>query len=217
MRSYGIRTTGARPAANRGEASLVARGIGFPVAMKVRSADVLHKSDVNGVRLDLQSDKDAARAFDSIRLALTKAQPGARFEGVTIERMIGGGVETIVGVTRDPTFGPVVLFGQGGVAAEILRDVSVRVAPLTDRDAEEMIREIRGFPLLDGYRGAPKANLDSVVDLLHRVSHLACDQEEIAELDLNPVVVFEAEKPCVALDARVRLVAKIPSVARVPA
>ena len=208
MRAYGIRTTGARPALNRGEASLVARGIGFPVAMKVRSADVLHKSDVNGVRLNLVSDEEAARAFDSIRSALAKAQPGARFEGVTIERMVGGGVETIVGVTRDPTFGPVVLFGQGGVAAEILRDVSVRVAPLTERDAEEMIREIRGFPLLDGYRGAPKANIASVVDLLHRVSSLARDQEEIAELDLNPVVVFEGEKPCVALDARVRLVAR---------
>jgi acyl-CoA synthetase (NDP forming) len=175
--------------------------------MKIRAPDVLHKSDVNGVRLDLKSDEDAAHAFDSIRAALTRADPSARFQGVTVERMIQGGVETIAGVTRDPTFGPIVLFGLGGVAAELLRDVSVRVAPLTDRDAEEMVREIRGFPLLDGYRGAPKANVASVVDLLHRISRLASEQEEVAEMDLNPVLVFHGDAPCVALDARVRLVA----------
>jgi acetyl coenzyme A synthetase (ADP forming)-like protein len=209
LRAYGIRTSGARPAVNRGEASLVARSVGFPVAMKVRSPDVLHKSDVNGVRLGLESDDEAARAFDSIRAALTKANPGARFQGVTVERMIQGGVETIAGVTRDPSFGPVILFGMGGVTAELLRDVSVRVAPLTDRDAEEMVREIRGFPLLDGYRGAPKANVASVVDLLHRISRLASEQEEVAEMDLNPVLVFHGDAPCVALDARVRLLAGV--------
>jgi acyl-CoA synthetase (NDP forming) len=175
--------------------------------MKVRSPDVLHKTDVQGVRLNLGSEEEAARAFDEIRKALARSDPNARFEGVTVERMVQGGVETIVGVTRDPTFGPIVLFGLGGVAAELLRDVSVRVAPLTDRDAEEMVREIRGFPLLEGYRGAPKANAASVVDLLHRISRLACEQGEVAELDLNPVVVLHGDTPCVALDARVRLVA----------
>jgi acyl-CoA synthetase (NDP forming) len=98
-----------------------------------------------------------------------------------------------------------VLFGLGGIAVELLRDVSLRVAPLTDSDAEEMVREIRGFPLLDGYRDAPKSNVPSLVDLIHRVSRLAIEQEEIAELDLNPVVVFPGEEPSVALDARVRL------------
>ena len=205
FRAYGIRTSGARPAANRGEAASVAKALGFPVAMKVRSPDVVHKTDVQGVRLNLQNEAEAARAFDQIREALASSNPKARFEGVTVERMIGGGVETIVGVTRDPSFGPVVLFGQGGVTAELLHDVAVRVAPLTDRDAEEMVREIRGFPLLDGYRGAPKADIESVVDLLHRVSRLASEQEEVAELDLNPVVVFHGTEPCVALDARVLL------------
>ena len=210
LRAYGVRTNAARPAVNRGEASLVARSLGFPVAMKIRSPEVLHKSEVNGVRLNVGSDEEAAKAFDSLRLALGKAQPGARFEGVTVERMIEGGLETIVGVTRDPTFGPIVLFGLGGVTAELLRDVSVRVAPLTDVDAEEMVHEIRGFPLLDGYRGAPKANVASVLDLLHRISRLASEQEEVQELDLNPVVVFEGDAPCVALDARVRLTATAP-------
>ena len=217
LRVYGIRTTGPRTAGNRGEAAVVAKSIGFPVVMKVRSPDILHKSDVQGVRLDLKSEEEAARAFDDIRAALVRANPGARFEGVTVERMLRGGVETIVGMTRDPSFGPVVLFGLGGVAVELLHDVSVRVAPLTDRDAEEMVREIRGFPLLDGYRGAPKANVPSLVDLIHRVSRLASEQEEILELDLNPVVVFAGETPCVALDARVRLSAMAYSLSGVPA
>jgi len=215
--AYGIRTNRARPAVNRGEAASVAKSVGFPVVMKVRSPDVLHKSEVQGVRLSLKSEEEAARAFDEIRTSLGRANPKARFEGVTVERMIQGGVETIVGVTRDATFGPVVLFGLGGVTAELLRDVSVRVAPLTDRDAEEMVREIRGFPLLDGYRGAAKANVASVVDMVHRVSRLATEQEEVAELDLNPVVVFAGDAPCVALDARVRLQAAASATAGRPA
>lgn len=205
LRAYGIRTSGAKTATNRGEAAMVARSIGFPVAMKVRSPDIVHKTDVNGVKLDLKTDEEAARAFDEIRAALARANPSARFQGVTVERMIVGGVETIVGMTRDASFGPVMLFGLGGVAVELLRDVSLRVAPLTDRDAEEMVREIRGFPILDGYRGAPKSNVPSLLDLLHRVSRLASDLDEVAELDLNPVVVFPGEAPSVAVDARVRL------------
>ena len=205
LRAYGIRTSGARTATNRGEAAMVARSIGFPVAMKVRSPEILHKTDVQGVRLDLKTDEEAARAFDEIRTALARSNPSARFQGVTVERMIVGGVETIVGMTRDPSFGPVVIFGLGGVAVELLHDVSLRVAPLTDRDAEEMLREIRGFPILDGYRSTPKSNVPSLLDLIHRVSRLASDQEEVAELDLNPVVVFPGEAPCVAVDARVRL------------
>jgi acetate---CoA ligase (ADP-forming) len=205
FRAYGIPTNAARPATNRGEAASVAKSVGFPVALKVRSPGVVHKTDVSGVRLDLRSEEEAARAFDEIRLALARANPGAKFEGVSIERMIRGGIETIVGMTRDPLFGPVVLFGLGGVTVELLHDVALRVAPLTDRDAEEMVREIRGYPILDGYRGAPKANLVSVLDLLHRVSLLTTEQEEIVELDLNPVVVFAEERPCVALDARVRV------------
>jgi acyl-CoA synthetase (NDP forming) len=166
---------------------------------------VIHKTDVGGVRLGIASEEEAARAFDEIRTALAKAKPDARFEGVTVERMVTGGIETIVGMTRDPLFGPVVLFGLGGVAVELLRDISVRVAPLTDRDAEEMVRGIRGFPLLEGYRGAPPSNIRSLLDLLHRVSRMAMEQPEITELDLNPVLVFQGEAPCVALDARLKL------------
>lgn len=203
--AYGIRMSATRAATNRGEAASVAKGIGFPVALKVRSRDVVHKTDVGGVRLNLRTEEEAAQAFDDIRTALQRAKPDARFEGVTVEPMIQGGVETIVGMTRDPAFGPVVLFGLGGVAVELLRDVSLRVAPLTDRDAEEMVREIRGYPLLEGYRGGARSNVESLIDLLHRLSRLAIDLPEVSELDLNPVTVFPGDAPCMALDARLRL------------
>lgn len=205
LAAYGIRTAGARAATKRGEAALIAKSVGFPVVMKVKSPDVVHKTDVGGVRLGLMNESEAARAFDEIRSGLAVANPTARFEGVTVEPMVTGGIETIVGMTRDPLFGPVVLFGLGGVTAELLRDVSVRVAPLTDRDAEEMLREIRGHPLLVGYRGAPPSNTGSLLDLLHRVSRMATEHPGIQELDLNPVLVFPGSVPCVALDTRLRL------------
>ena len=205
LQAYGITTPGLRTAANRGEAAVAAKQIGFPVVMKVKSPDVVHKTDVGGVKLGLRTEEDAARAFDEIRASLTQKKPDARFEGVTVEPMVAGGIETIVGMTRDPLFGPVVLFGLGGVAVELLRDVSVRVAPITDRDAEEMLGEIRGAPLLDGYRGAPPVHKTSLLDLLHRVSRLAIDHPEILELDLNPVVAFPGTKAALVLDARVRV------------
>jgi acetyl coenzyme A synthetase (ADP forming)-like protein len=211
LSAYGVRTSAARTASNRGEAAIAAKSIGFPVVLKVRSPDVIHKTDVGGVRLGIASEEETARAFDEIQTLLQQHRPGARFEGVTVEPLIEGGIETIVGVTRDPKFGPIVLFGLGGVAVELLRDVSLRIAPLTDQDAEEMVREIQGYPLLAGYRGRTPANVVGVLDLLHRVSRLAMDHPEIRELDLNPVQVFEGDKPCVALDARLRVEASAPS------
>jgi len=205
LAAYGVTVNAARVATNRGEAAAMAKALGFPVVMKLRSPEVVHKSDVGGVRLNVRTEEEAAEAFDTIRGALKKAKPDATFEGVSVERMVGGGVETIVGMTRDPGFGPIVLFGLGGVAVELLRDVQVRLAPLTDRDAEEMLSGIRGRELLTGYRGAPPVNRASLLDLLHRVSLLASDHPEILELDLNPVLALPGAAPCVALDARVKL------------
>jgi len=205
LAAYGIRTPAARTATNRGEAAVVAKSLGFPVVMKVRSPDAIHKTDVGGVKLGLRSEEEAARAFDEIRTSLARTKPSARFEGVTLERMVSGGIETIVGMTRDPLFGPVLLFGLGGVAVELLRDVSVRVAPLTDRDADEMIRSIRSYPLLEGYRGAPPSNTASLLDVLHRVSHMATDHPQILEMDLNPVLVFPGTASCIALDVRIKV------------
>ena len=203
--AYGIRTNPIKVATTRGEAAGMAKAVGFPAVMKVRSPDVVHKTDVGGVRLRIQSEEEAARAFDEIAMSLREAEPKARFEGVTLERMVSGGVETIVGMTRDPSFGPVVLFGLGGVSVELLHDVSLRVAPLTDRDAEEMLREIRGYPLLEGYRGSPPVNQAALKDLLHRVSQLALDHPEVGELDLNPVLALPGDAPAIVLDARLKL------------
>jgi len=205
LAAYGVTINDARVATNRGEAAAMAKALGFPIVMKLRSPQVVHKSDVGGVRLNVRTEQEAAEAFDGIRSALKTAQPEAAFDGISVERMVAGGVETIVGMTRDPGFGPIVLFGLGGVAVELLRDVQVRVAPLTDRDAEEMLSGIRGRELLTGYRGAPPANRASLLDLLHRVSLLASDHAEILELDLNPVLALPGSSPCVALDARVKL------------
>ncbi|HKW51508.1 MAG TPA: acetate--CoA ligase family protein, partial [Candidatus Eisenbacteria bacterium] len=205
LAAYGIRTPAARTATNRGEAAVVAKNLGFPVVMKVRSPDAIHKTDVGGVKLGLRSEEEAARAFDEIRTSLARTKPSARFEGVTLERMVTGGIETIVGMTRDPLFGPVLLFGLGGVAVELLRDVSVRVAPLTDRDADEMIRSIRSYPLLEGYRGSPPSNTASLLDIVHRVSHMATDHHQILEMDLNPVLVFPGTASCIALDVRIKV------------
>ena len=205
LAAYGIRSPAARTATNRGEAAVVAKSLGFPVVMKVRSPDAIHKTDVGGVKLGLRSEEEAARAFDEIRTSLARTKPSARFEGVTLERMVTGGIETIVGMTRDPLFGPVLLFGLGGVAVELLRDVSVRVAPLTDRDADEMIRSIRSYPLLEGYRGSQASNTASLLDLLHRVSHMATDHPQILEMDLNPVLVFPGTASCIALDVRIKV------------
>lgn len=203
--AYGIRINPLKAASTRGEAAVLAKSVGFPAALKVRSPDVVHKSDVGGVRLGIRSEEEAARVFDEIARSLREAEPKARFEGVTVERMVAGGIETIVGMTRDPSFGPVVLFGLGGISVELLRDVSLRVAPLTDRDAEEMLGEIRGAKLLEGYRGALPVHREALLDVLHRVSLLALDNPEIAELDLNPVLAFPGEAPALALDARLKL------------
>lgn len=205
LAAYGIRLNTARVATNRGESAALAKSIGFPVVMKLRSPQVVHKSDVGGVRLNIRSEEEAAQVFDELQATLGKVKPNAVFEGVSVERMLSGGVETIIGMTRDPAFGPIVLFGLGGVAVELLRDVQVRLAPLTDTDAAEMIRTIRGYPLLNGFRGAPRANEASLFDLLHRVSLLADDHAELLELDLNPVLALPGEAPAIALDARVRL------------
>lgn len=210
LAAYGIRLNVARVATNRGEAAAMAKTIGFPVVMKLRSPQVVHKSDVGGVRLNIRTEEEAAQAFDDFRAALKKLNPEAQFEGASVERMLSGGVETIVGMTRDPAFGPIVLFGLGGVAVELLRDVEVRLAPLTDIDAEEMVRGIRGYPLLSGFRGAAKVNEASLLDLLHRVSHLASQHAELLELDLNPVLALPGDTPSIALDARVRLAASEP-------
>jgi acetyl coenzyme A synthetase (ADP forming)-like protein len=175
----------------------IARTIGFPVAAKLASQKVLHKSDVGAVRLNLTTEESLRRTFEEIR------QPD--MEGVLVQKMFSGGVEVMIGVTEDPLFGPLIAFGLGGIYVEILADVRFRVTPLTDRDAEEMVREIRGYRLLEGYRGHAPADIHAIEEVLLRISRMVEDIPEIRELDLNPLFALAPGQGCVVVDARIRV------------
>ncbi|MCC7415539.1 MAG: GNAT family N-acetyltransferase [Acidobacteria bacterium] len=186
------------------EAIAAAARLGYPVAAKLLSAAVLHKTDVGGVRLDLTGPDEVRTAFGELE-AIGHALDPAAFEGVLLQEMIRGGAEMLIGISHDPVFGPLVAFGLGGVDVDWLGDVRFRVSPLTDWDADEMIRGIRGFPLLDGYRGRPRADLAALRQTILRVSRLAEEVPEIVELDLNPVIARPAGLGCRILDARIRV------------
>jgi acyl-CoA synthetase (NDP forming) len=199
----GVSVAQARLARTRDEAVTLAREIGFPVVLKVCSPDVVHKSDVGGVKLNLTSADEVGRAFDDMMNVVTRTQPTATFDGVSVQAMAKPGVEVIIGLTTDPQFGSLIMFGLGGVYVEVLKDVAFRLAPLTPRDAQAMIREIRGLPLLTGYRGQAAVDLTALERMLLQVAALAETHPELKELDLNPV--FAYPDGCLAVDARVVL------------
>jgi len=179
------------------QAAEIARSLQFPVAAKLASQRVLHKSDIGAVRLNLLDEQAVRQAFQEIQ------QPD--MEGVLIQKMVSGGVELMIGVAEDPSFGPLIAFGLGGIYVEILGDVRFRVTPLTDYDATEMVREIRGYRLLQGYRGHSPADIHAVEEVLLRVSRMVEDIPEIRELDLNPVFALAPGQGCAVVDARIRV------------
>ena len=205
LHAYGIPAAASALARTSDEAAALASVVGFPVAAKIASAQVQHKTDIGGVRLNLSNAQDVRRAFSDIVASAKRSAPDAVIDGVVIQPMVAGGVETIVGIAHDPIFGPLVGFGVGGVDVELLGDVRFRIAPLTDHDADELLHEIRGYPLLQGYRGRPPADVDALRDILLRVSQLAEDLPEVVELDLNPVIALSPGKGCRVVDARIRL------------
>jgi acyl-CoA synthetase (NDP forming) len=172
---------------------------------KLQTRKLLHKSDAGAVHVNLTSERAVRGAFRE--LTALGAQHGVtdREEGVVIQPMIDGGVETIIGVTEDRLFGPLVAFGLGGVHVEVLKDVHFRVAPLTDRDADELLHEVRGFRLLEGYRGHPPADIEALRDVVLRIARLAEEVPEIVELDLNPVIALPPGNGCRIVDARIRV------------
>jgi acyl-CoA synthetase (NDP forming) len=203
LASAGIPVVEARFAATREQAVALANEMGFPIAMKVVSPQISHKSDVGGVRLGIETEQAAAEAFDAIVQAAKKAEPSATIEGVSVQRMAEPGVEVIVGMTMDAQFGPVLMFGLGGVLVEVLKDVSFRVVPIERRDAGQMVRDLKGFPILQGYRGQEPSDLDALEELLVKVSEFIEGHPDVQELDLNPV--FAYPKGAVAVDARIVL------------
>ncbi len=199
----GVPVVEARLAKDRDEAVAIAGELGFPAALKIVSPQITHKSDIGGVKLGLADADEVAAAYDAIIKAAKAADASAKIEGVSVQRMADAGIEVIVGMTTDAQFGPVLMFGLGGVMVEVLKDVAFRVVPITERDAGDMIREIQGFPVLEGHRGADPADIAALQDLLVTLSSFIEAHAEIAELDLNPV--FAYADGAVAVDARIVL------------
>jgi acyl-CoA synthetase (NDP forming) len=187
------------------EATAAATKIGFPVAVKLDSATITHKSDVGGVVLGLHSGEGVRQAFDDIRARLEKEGRLKEMQGVVVQKMISEGIEAIAGVTQDPVFGPLIMFGSGGIYAELMKDVVMRLHPISDLDAEEMINSIKMSSLLKGFRGSPPADIGAVQDLLLRLSAMIEDIPNIAELDFNPVKVMPEGQGYYIVDARIML------------
>ncbi|MBI4187387.1 MAG: acetate--CoA ligase family protein [Chloroflexi bacterium] len=201
--AYGIRTVRSKEARTADEAVMAAGEVGFPVAIKLAAPTIVHKTEVGGVILDIRSREEAELAFLKIRERMAAIGKADEMQGVTVQQMISGGVEAIVGVAQDPSFGPLMMFGLGGIYAELFKDVTFRIHPLTDVDAHEMVRSVKAYQLLEGWRGAKPCDVKALEELLLRVSAMVEDLPQIAELDLNPVKALD--KGYVVVDARVML------------
>ncbi len=206
LSAAGIPVTPTYMARSKAQAVALAQQAGLPVALKVLSPDIVHKSDVGGVKLGLASKRQVELAYDDIMASAREKAPGANVWGVSVQKMARPGVEVIVGMSKDVQFGPVLMFGLGGVLVEVLQDVAFRIVPLTAFDAREMIRDIKGFPILQGVRGQKPVNLESLERILLQVSALVEATPTIKELDLNPI--FAYEDSAVAVDARIVLEAE---------
>ncbi len=203
--AYGFRLPQNVLARTMDEAVEAAKKMGFPVALKIVSPDILHKTDVGGVRLNLQDAEAVAHGFAAIDTSVHRFFPTAAIQGIAVQEMVVGGKEVILGMTRDPSFGPLLMFGLGGIYVEVLKDVAFRVAPIGPDEAEAMIRETRSFPLLRGVRGEKPSDLNAIVDALCRLSQLCADFPEILEMDVNPLLVKPEGEGAVAIDARLGL------------
>ncbi len=201
--AYRIASPGYALAGSTEQAVRAAERIGFPVALKLVSESITHKSDVGGVVLDVRNAAEVAAAFQAIENRLRQLGRDKEMAGVSVQQMVREGVEAIVGVTFDRSFGPLIMFGLGGVHVELMHDVVFRIHPLTDRDARHMVRAVRGYPLLEGYRGAPPGDVAAVERTLLRVSQLVGDHPDIVEMDLNPIKVLPPGRGCTVVDARV--------------
>jgi len=201
LSAYGIPTAGYQYAYSEREAVATAKSMGYPVVMKIATPPILHKTEVGGVVVDLRADKEVRDAVKELRSRVGKIKKGERFS-VAIQQMITGAVETVVGMTSDPSFGPLIMFGLGGIYVEVMKDVAFRIHPVTDKGAREMIRALRSYPLLTGFRGAPPVDLKIIEETLLRLSQLVKDFDCFSEIDINPFIVSPDRSSCKAVDAR---------------
>jgi acyl-CoA synthetase (NDP forming) len=202
-REFEIPVTNFEIAENETEAVKFAEEIRYPVVLKIVSPDIVHKSDVGGVVINLKDAKDVQNAYKRIMDNVKEHKPNAKVVGMLVQEMAPSSTEVIVGATKDPQFGPAIMFGLGGIFVEVLKDVTFRIAPITEDEAREMITEVRAYPLLKGYRNTPPADIDAIVRILLNTSRLVTEHEEIKELDLNPIMVYE--KGAKTVDARIIL------------
>jgi len=200
---YGIPVTRFKVALTQDEAVKFADQIGYPTVLKIVSPDILHKWDLGGVILNLKSATEVKDAYNKILENVKRHKPDAKIVGVLVQEMAPSSTEVIVGSIKDPQFGPALMFGLGGIFVEVLKDVTFRIAPITEIDAREMITEVKGYPILKGYRGQPPADVDAIVKILMNTSRLIMDHMEIKELDLNPIMVYD--KGAKTVDARIIL------------
>jgi len=207
LAAYGFPVPPERLARTAEEAVAFAAEIGEPVALKIESADIPHKTDAGAIRLNLKGAEAVREGFDAVTRAATVYAPAAKIDGVLVQKMAApGGTEIILGVASDPTFGPVVMAGLGGIHVEVLRDIVFRVPPVDADEARAMLRELRAYRLLEGVRGQAPRNIDALCDLIVRLSWLARDlHDRIEELDINPVLVYETGKPACVVDALISL------------
>jgi acyl-CoA synthetase (NDP forming) len=203
LREYGISVPDFKLIKSEDEIVGLAKEINFPIVMKIVSPDILHKSDAGGVKLNIQDEREAKLAYQEIIFNAKKYNKEAKISGIIAYSMIPQGTEIIIGMMKDPHFGPVIMFGLGGIFVEILKDISFRILPLEERDAEEMISEIKGYQILKGIRGETPKDVQSIRDVLMKISQLVMENSEMLEIDLNPVFVFE--KGLQVIDARMIL------------
>lgn len=201
LEQWGIPVVPCKVATSREEALRLAHSIGFPVVLKILSPDIIHKTEAGGVKLNLTTDEGVRLAFDEILENSKRDFPSANVFGVTVQKMVSG-IEVAIGVTKDPQFGHVLMFGIGGLWVELLKDITFRLIPIDATDADEMIRDIQGFPLLKGHRGR-RADMEGLARMLVKVSDLIMAYPDIDEMDLNPVITAPAGN--VVADARVIL------------
>lgn len=201
----GVRVPASAVARNMDEALRHANAIGYPVALKVVSRHILHKSDVGGIALDLEDDDELIAAYEAILHRCRQAAPHALIEGVEVSEMVRAGTETIIGARRDPAFGPVVMFGLGGVYVEVMKDVAFRAYPLDRAEARTMIKEVRSYPLLLGVRGEAKKDVDAALDAVLRMGAVLADNPAISDIEINPLVVYDDGEGARAVDVRVIL------------
>jgi acyl-CoA synthetase (NDP forming) len=200
---YGIPVTKFMIAKTEDEAVKSADKLGYPVVLKIVSPDVIHKFDVGGVILNLKSSLEVRKAYSQILSNVRKHKAKAEITGILVQEMAPESTEIIIGATKDPQFGPALMFGLGGIFVEVLKDVTFRIAPITEADAKEMITEVKAYPILKGYRNQPPADIDAIIRILVNTSRLVMDYPEIKELDLNPIMVYK--KGAKTVDARIIL------------